>query len=586
MKDAKGQVLYVGKANNLKKRVASYFRSSERLPAKTVALLGRVHNIDTIITGTEKEALILEAAQIKQYRPRYNVILRDDKNYPLIKVTVDETWPRVVMTRRRGHDGARYFGPYVSAAAMWTVLRMLRKVFPLRRCKGREVQERVRPCLDFQMQGCMAPCAGQVDTGVYQDMVASVIAFLEGKSRALLDHLEQAMRQASASLDFEAAALCRDQIAAIQATLERQVVAAGHRRDQDTFGYVRQDVSIGLAVLQVRKGVLMGQQTFYLPQPLGDDPEIMAQALEVFYAEGQVIPAEILVPFAPVAEAALREVLSEKRGLGVTIHVPRRGDGMRLLAMARQNAAEIFVEREKRDRSWQALAGEMTRLLHLKRLPARIECLDISNLGAEQTVGSLVCFINGEADKGQYRHYRLKSTTGPDDYRMMEEVLRRRFAVDRAAGVLPDLLLVDGGKGQLNIARRLLDDAGLAKEIDLLAIAKEREGEGDRIFAPGRKNPFPFKRHAPVLLFLMRIRDEAHRFGVTFHRRLRGKQAMGSALDNIPGLGPVRKKALLLAFGSVRGIGKASTEELAGVAGIGPELARQIHDHLQVNSLS
>jgi len=584
MKDAEGQVLYVGKAANLKKRLASYFRPADRLPAKTVALLGRVQAIATILTGTEKEALILEAAQIKKYRPRYNVILRDDKNYPLIKVTVDESWPRVLMTRRRNRDGARYFGPYVSAAAMWTVLRMLRKIFPLRRCKGREVKGRARPCLDFQLQGCLAPCAGQVDSRVYQDMVAAVIAFLEGKSRALLNHLEQSMRQASADLDFEAAAQYRDQIAAIRETLEKQVVVADHRRDQDIFGYVRQDVSIGLAVLQVRQGVLMAQQTFYLPQPLGADPAILAQALEGFYADGQVVPAEVLVPFAPEAASALTEVLAEKRGLRVTIHVPQRGDGVRLLAMARQNAGEIFVEREKRDRSWQALAGEMARLFHLQRPAERIECLDISNLGGNQTVGSLVCFTDGAADKAQYRHYRLAGGAGPDDYRMMEEVLRRRFAAERTGGVLPDLLLVDGGKGQLNIARRLLSEAGLAEKIDLLAIAKERAGEGDRIFASGRKNPFPLKKHAPVLLFLMRIRDEAHRFGITFHRRLRGKQAMGSALDGIPGLGPARKKALLLAFGSVRRIGTASAVELAGVAGIGPELAREIHGHFHTNS--
>jgi excinuclease ABC subunit C len=586
MKDAKGQVLYVGKAANLKKRLASYFRPSDRLPVKTVALLSRVHAIDTILTGTEKEALILEAAQIKKYRPRYNVILRDDKNYPLIKVTVDETWPRVVMTRQRNRDGARYFGPYVSAAAMWTVLRMLRKVFPLRRCKGREVKGRTRPCLDFQLQGCLAPCAGKVDHQVYQDMVAAVITFLEGKSRALLDHLGQAMRQSSAGLDFEAAAQYRDQIAAIQETLEKQVVVADHRRDQDIFGYVRQDVSIGLAILQVRKGVLMAQQTFYLQQPLGDDPEIMAQVLEVFYAADQIVPAEILVPFAPDAAAPLAEVLAEKRGHRVTIHVPQRGDGVRLMAMARQNASEIFVEREKRERSWQALAGEMARLFHLKRSPTRIECLDISNLGGNQTVGSLVCFTDGEADKAQYRHYRLAGGEGPDDYRMMEEVLRRRFSGDRTGSVLPDLLLVDGGKGQLNIALRLLTETGLAGEIDLLSIAKEREGEGDRIFAAGRKNPFPLKKHAPVLLFLMRIRDEAHRFGITFHRRLRGKQAMGSALDSIPGLGPARKKALLLAFGTVRRIGTASPTELAAVAGIGLELAREIHGHFHAGSTS
>jgi len=575
MRDVEGRVIYVGKAVNLKKRLASYFRPADRLPAKTAALVRRIRAIETIVTATEKEAFILEAAQIKKYLPRYNVILRDDKNYPLIKVTVNETWPRVMMTRRRVRDGARYFGPYASASAMWTVLRMLHKVFPLRRCKEKELRSRQRPCLNFQMQGCLAPCAGLADPVRYQEQVEAVLRLLEGKNQQVLDELRAAMRVAAANLEFEQAAINRDRIAALEQTLEKQVVVSQQLRDQDIWGFRRRGVSVGLTVLQVRNGVLGAQRSFFLAAALGTDEEIMLQALQGFYAEDNQVPREILVPHLPDSAPLLAELLITQRGGPVLLRVPKRGEGSSLLAMAERNAVEVFSEREKRELSWQALAGQLAKELHLARQPERIECLDISNLSGQLAVGSLVCFTQGAPDKGEYRHYRINSVAGPDDYAMMHEVLTRRFAKEK---ILPDLLLLDGGKGQLNIAQQVVAAAGLAGRIDLLGIAKEKEDEGEKIYQPNRKNPLVFRRHSPVLLFLMRIRDETHRFGVDFHRRLRRQKNLGSRLDQIPGVGPTKRRLLLKELGSLKRVAAASEAELAGVVGIGPKLARVVWD--------
>ena len=575
MQDAKGRVIYVGKARNLRKRLASYFRHSSSLSVKTVALVRRIHAIETILTATEKEAFILEAAQIKKYRPRYNVILRDDKNYPLIKVTVNETWPRVLMTRRRARDGAKYFGPYTSSGAMWTVLRMLQKVFPLRRCKGGKLKKRVRPCLNYQMQACLAPCAGLADPVKYRKQVDAVLRLLEGKNGQVVGELEEAMLAAASRLEFEQAALSRDRLEALKKTLEKQVVVARHFRDQDIFGFVRSGVSVGLTILQVRNGVIMAQRSFFMAEALGSDQEILLQALQGFYEDENVAPHEILLPFEPDSVDLLADSLTMQRGSNVTLRVPKRGEGTRLLEMAKLNAAEIFAEREKKERTWRSLAKQMAKELHLQRDPERIECLDISNLSGQQAVGSLVCFTIGEADKKEYRHYRIKEVEGPDDYAMMYEVLSRRFAKEKQAQ-LPDLLLLDGGKGQLNVAVRVLKEFGLTGQLDLLGIAKEKGDEGEKIFLPNRKNPLIFRRNSPVLLFLMRIRDESHRFGIDFHRKLRRKKTLRSTLDQIPGVGPEKKRLLLKEFGSVKRVSAALETELAGVAGVGPKLARVI----------
>ena len=581
MLDKKSGVIYVGKAKDLRKRLASYTRLAESTQGKTAVMLSHVHKVDTLLTRTEKEALILEASLIKKHRPRYNIVLRDDKNYPLLKVTIQEEWPRVLMTRRRKKDGARYFGPYSSSSAMWATLKLLSSIFPLRRCKTSQVQARTRPCLNGQMHNCLAPCMGLTERAEYQKMVARIIMVLEGHNRELITSMGQQMTEAAHDLEFERAALIRDQIQALSRTLEKQVIVAAHSRDQDIFGLARKDTSLALAILLVRNGTISGSRTFFLSDPIGDDASILSQVLNQYYDQGDNLPQEILLPCEPEDKELLSERLSDLRGELVHLQIPQRGDRLQLITMANANAEQVFAERDKKDQSWQSLANALVKSLHLSRPPETIECLDISNTSGQQAVGSLVCFKQGEPDRRHFRHYKIRTVDGPDDYAMMEEVLQRRLRRGLAENDLPDLLMVDGGRGQLGIAMRVARELGVedAQDIDWLGIAKEKEAEGEKLYKPGRKNPIILPAHNPVLLYLMRIRDESHRYGVTFHRKLRNKSTLASELDTINGIGPKKKQTLLKTLGSLKQIKLASEEELAGVQGIGPELARDIHRH-------
>ena len=572
------QVLYVGKARDLRKRLAQYAHYSGPVHSKTAVMLSRVHRVETILTTTEKEALILEASLIKQHRPRYNVILRDDKNYPLIKVTTREEWPRVVVTRRRLRDGNRYFGPYASSTAMRATLQLLYAQFPLRRCKT--VRERSRPCLNFQMGRCLAPCAGRVDPADYQRMVRDVLLILEGRTDEVVGELTAKMEQAAEALRFEQAAGYRDLIRALARTTEHQAIVADHHLDQDVFGIHRQDASVGIALLFVRGGMITGAQTFFLAEPLGEDDSLLSQTILQYYSAERQPPRELLLPLALEDADLLGERLAELREGPVALLTPQRGKRMQLMHMATTNARQIFAERERKEQSWETLAAALQARVRIDRRPEVIECLDISNLQGKQAVGSLVCFVHGAQAAGRYRHYRIRSQDTPDDYAMMGEVLDRRLARGIERDDLPDLLLLDGGKGQLQVAVAAVARAGLTGRIDLVAIAKEKAEEGEKLFRPGRKNPILLPAHSPVLLFLMRIRDEAHRFGITFHRRLRGREQLTSRLDAIDGIGPKRKQQLLRTLGSLRKVMEADLETLAAVDGIGPELARQIHTSL------
>ncbi len=581
MRDGQGQVLYVGKAVDLRQRLSSHRDAARGGQSKTVALLGRTATVETILTGTEKEALLLEGALIKKYRPRYNVILRDDKSYPYLKVTVGETWPRVLITRRRRKDGSRYFGPYVSAGAMHETLRLIRALFPLRTCKGQEVMHRQRPCLNHQLGLCPAPCSGSVDRIAYDQAVREVLMILEGRRRELLGYLDQRMRAAAAGLEFEKAAGYRDLKLSLTATLEKQVVAAGHYKSQDVFGLVRHGVTVVVSVLFVREGLVTGQQSFILADPLGGDPEVLGSALVQFYQDEREIPGEILVGVEPDRVEVLVDWLSEQRGGPVRLHHPQRGAAVALVRMAENNGRQLFADREREAESNRALLTAVARQLHLTAPPERIECLDISNLDGKQAVGSLVAFRDGLPDKENYRHYRIRSGDTPDDYGMIREVLFRRLAPDRERQV-PDLLLIDGGKGQLNVAWEVLTETGLTGQVGLASLAKEKAEEGEKVFLPGRKNQLALKRHDPVLHFLMRMRDEAHRFGVTFHRRLRRKETLATELTVIPGLGTSRSRLLLKELGSLKRVREATVEDLTAVKGIGPELAREIYDHFHL----
>lgn len=578
MLDGKSGILYVGKAKDLFKRLSSYARFSGAEYNKTAVMLAKVAKVDTILTRTEKEALILEASLIKKHRPRYNVILRDDKSYPLIKVTVQEEWPRAMMTRRRRKDGARYFGPYSSPSAMWATLKLISELFPLRRCSGSTLRPRKRPCLNRQMGKCLAPCAGLADRSLYDEHVRKIIMVLEGRNQDLLADLSTRMRTASENLEFEQAAGLRDQIQSLAKTLEKQVIAAEHHKDQDVFGFARKDAAVAITVLCIRSGLIGGSRSFFLAEPYGDDQAILAQVLHQFYdQETAVPPPEILLPFEPEDLQLLCERFSELSNRNVTMTVPQRGDRLQLIGMAEANARQLFEERDNKEQSWQSLSQSLQKKLHLTRSPDRIECLDISNLSGKQAVGSLVCFEHGEPSTRNYRHYKIRTVAGPDDYAMMEEVLERRLTKALAEDSLPDLFVVDGGKGQLGMAMRVAGKLGITEDLDWIGIAKEKEEEGEKLFKPGRKNPILLPAHNPVLLFLMRVRDETHRFGVTFHRKLRQKSTLASQLDQIPGIGSDRKKRLLRHLGSLKRIQDASLEALAEVKGIGPELAKEIY---------
>mgnify|MGYP001231013855 CR=1 FL=1 len=574
----KKEVLYVGKALNLRKRLASYRRHLDDPHSRTGVMLGHARRIETILTTTEKEALILEASLIKKHRPRYNVILRDDKNYPLIKVTVQDPWPRVMVTRRRIRDGSRYFGPYASVSAMRETLRLLQTLFPLRRCP--QVRPRSRPCLNFQLGHCLGPCAMEVNTDTYATMVQAVLMVLEGRNQELAETLQQKMKTAAQFLRFEEAALLRDQLRGLQDTLERQVVAAEHGRDQDIFGLTRHDAAVGIAILFVRAGLITGAQTFFLADPLGSDQAILAETIIQYYSPDRQPPAELLLPLQPEDAGLLLERLTELREAPVRLQVPQRGPRLQLMTMARQNATQIFAEQNRRQQAWDSLAASLRKSLHLGRNPNLIECIDISNISGKQAVGSLVSFREGVKYPQGYRQYRITGKEEPDDYAMMREVLERRLAKGISEDNFPDLLLLDGGKGQLNLAAAALEHFALKERIDLVAIAKEKEEEGEKLFRPGRKNPLILPRHSPALLCLMRIRDEAHRFGITRHRSLRSKNTLTSQLDALHGIGTNRKQLLLKTFGSVKRIRDASLEELRRVPGIGPSLAASIHQQL------
>ena len=580
MLDKKSTVIYVGKAKDLRKRLASYAHDKGATHSKTTVMLSRVEKVDILITHTEKEALILEASLIKRHRPRYNIILRDDKNYPLIKLTAREEWPRVFMARRRKKDGARYFGPYADVGAMWATLKLIHRLFPLRRCHGDTPPSRSRPCLNQQMGQCLAPCTGLANHDSYMRMVESVRMILDGHSRDLAADLERRMNEAAAELRFEEAAMLRDAGLALSRTLEKQVVLGETRHDQDVFGLARQGTAVALVVLYVRDGAISGSRDFFLHDPYGDDTVIISQGINQLYEEDSNFPKEILLPLEIEDATIVAERLADMAGFVVKLLYPRGGRNKVLLQMAETNARQIFADREKRRESWQGLAEALSRKLRLTRSPESIECLDISNISGQLAVGSLVRFQGGQPESGHFRHYRIKTVDGPDDYKMMGEVLRRRLTRGLEEDNLPDLFMVDGGRGQLGVAMEVAAELGISERLDWLGIAKERAEEGEKLYQPGRKNPIMLAKHDPALLYLMRIRDEAHRFGITFHRRLRGKASLTSRLAAIPGIGTDRQKVLLKHFGSVRALRAATLAELQEAPGIGDKLAAAIFDHL------
>ncbi len=587
MRDQAGKVIYVGKAKDLRARVRAYFNHADER-SQVQFLLRRVEDVETLVTSNDKEALILENNLIKQYKPRYNIRLKDDKSYLSIKVTTQHTWPRILTTRKIVKDGSRYFGPFSSAIAARETVDIIEKHFLLRNCTDHNFRNRSRPCLQYQIKRCMAPCVLPVRAEDYQEQVRQAVLFIEGRQQQLLTELKRRMQEKAEALEFEAAAKIRDQMQAVEQTLEKQRMVSHWGVDQDIFGLYRAGGFIEVQVLFVRQGKLTGNQSFSLGDLEFPDEEIMGALVNQFYQGPRFIPDEILVPVALDDGDVREEYLSERKGKKVLVLNPQRGDKRRLVEMAEDNARQSFGERHDQEKARETMLRELQSELRLKQYPQRIECFDISMIHGAHAVGSRATFINGEPDKAHYRHYRIRSidpSSGGDDFGMMLEVLRRRFGGSKDGGDLPDLVVVDGGKGQLAMALAAMaelgvhgvDAVGLAKmRVHAAARSSEIERSEERIFIPGQSNPVILKRNSNALFLLQRVRDEAHRFAITYHKQLRSKQTLYSTLERIPGIGAARKRALLRTFGSMRGIEEACLEDLLKVPSINEKIAGQL----------
>jgi excinuclease ABC subunit C len=570
MKDVQGRVIYVGKAKILPKRVTTYFQKvSDSL--KTARMVSLVADLDFIVTDTEKEALILENNLIKKHRPRYNIFLRDDKTYPYLKLTVQEDYPRLEVVRRIVRDGSEYFGPFTSATAMRQTMRLIKKLFPLRQCRRPEVTAVDRPCLNFQLGRCLGPCHGHISREEYRSLVDEVVHFFKGRNKDLTDSLRRKMKEAAERLDFEGAARYRDRLHDVERTLETQKVFSSDMKDRDVIGVTVDRGQTMAVILFLRRGILLGSRGL----PLSDQAETLEEAVESvlmqYYDQDRLVPEEILVPVPLQNRVLIEDWLKERRGKSVRLYDPARGPKRKLVELAVENAVTALAERRRAAEAGTEVQVRLQGKLGLPTPACRIEGYDMSTLRGDAPVGAMVVMENGKWVKADYRRYRIKSASGQDDYAMMSEVLGRRLSKDDLPR--PDLILLDGGRGQLGVVMAVLEDLGLIDPPPVAGLAKGRDGEADKVWLPGRKNPVDLRADSPELLLLMRIRDEAHRFVRTFHHRLRASGSTRSILDGIPGIGPARRKALLQHFGSLEAVKKAGLEELAQVKGMNSKAA-------------
>ncbi len=598
-RDAAGEILYVGKAVSLKNRVRSYFQAGRGLEAKVQALVAQVAQIEHILVDSEVEALVLESGLIKQHRPKYNIKLRDDKHYPYLRVDARGLYPKLELVRQVRGDGARYFGPFPHSSAVWETMHILRRVFPYRSCSDRRV--RTGPdCLYHHIHRCLAPCIGACGEAEYRAMIGEMIDFLDGRADAVLGRLEARMHQAAEELRFEEAAELRDRLAALRTVLERQKIAGAEMAERDVLAMARGRDEAAVQVFFVRKGEVAGHDGFMLTGTDGrSDGEVLAAFIEQYYADGPVVPRELWLPSAvPDGEAeSLAAMLAARRHGPVALRIPQRGEKRRLVELVKKNAQDYLAEEQwRRERSRDAAAqaaGDLQAALGLPEPPHRIECFDISHSQGSLTVGAMAVFEGGMAKKADYRRFRVR-TVNNDDFLAMQEVLGRRFrrgmreraeAAAVAEGdvtdvggfaALPDLLIIDGGKGQLSHARAVLEDMGLG-EIPTFGLAKENEW----LFVPGKSDPIVLPRSSAGLRLLQRLRDETHRFAVTYHRTLRGKRSVASVLEEAPGIGPARRKALMKAFPSLQAIAAASADDLAAVPGMSRVAAEDLLAYLQ-----
>ncbi|MDD5468726.1 MAG: excinuclease ABC subunit UvrC [Anaerolineales bacterium] len=598
MKDTTGKVIYVGKAINLRNRVRSYFHAAAQQDRKTHQLVSKIVGIEWIVVDSELEALILEMNLIKKHRPRYNVRLKDDKRYPYIKVHWADPFPKVTVTRQMVQDGSRYFGPYTSVWAVHQTLDVLRRIFPYLTCDRTITGQDERACLYYDIKLCAGPCIGAISQEGYRQMIDDLSKFLHGRTEPIVSRLQAEMEKASAELRFERAAAIRDQLRAIESVVERQKVISSEYIDSDVIAMARSDGDACMQVFFIRGGKLIGRE-YFMVEGAEDIPDasVMSAFLKQFYDQTPRIPEQVLLPQEIEEAQIIRQWLRQKSGgQKVEILVPHQGQQQELVRMAAENAAETLTVLQAqweadRHRQTQALA-ELQQSLALEIPPTRIECYDISNTQGTAAVGSMVVFEQGVPKKKLYRHFNIRNVSGPDDFASMEEVLRRRFnrwkaaqelaeapgkKPDEAFARLPDLLIVDGGRGQLGRAVAVLEAFQLNDQIAVAGLAKQHE----ELFVPERSASILLPRQSQGLYLLQRIRDEAHRFAITSHRKLRTKQGLASRLDSIPGIGPARRKLLLNHFGSIHDIQNASFEELSAVPGITPRLAEAIKANLE-----
>lgn len=639
MKDKRDKIIYVGKAANLRNRVRQYFQPATGDTRAFVPLLdGIVADIETVVTGNEKEALLLENNLIKRHQPRFNVKLTDDKNYLVLRLDPKSKWPRLEVVRKMANDGARYYGPYHSATACRETLRVVNRHFQLRICSDRTLESRQRPCLQYQIKRCLAPCVLPVSAQDYAEQVRFVGLFLEGKNAELQEDLQLHMKEAAARTAYERAATLRDQLRSLESVLESQRVVLDTFVDKDVVGFYREGQAVEIVVLFIRQGKLVGNRAFSFGKQEFPDDEILSSFLGLFYDLQEAPPAEVLLPFAIGDLAVQSEWLSEKRGKKVEIVVPQRGPRRDLVELARKNAGSSFVSRRDRSKDSEVTLARLQRRLGLARLPRVIECYDISHIQGAEPVASMVVFEDGEPAKSRYRTYRIKRARGGDDFASMYEVLSRRFRRGREVTAaddpwkLPDLVVVDGGKGQLGVALAAARDVGIDTRVGIglpiVALAKERESMvadvdvgavdradavgsvvpplealpqnpqdpqdldeaskssapngrnlPDRVFLAHGKDPIPIGPTSAEMYVLARLRDEAHRFAVSFHRSQRKRRTLRSALSSIPGVGPARQRGLLRHFGSLKKVSQASLEELLAVRGMTQPAASAVIDY-------
>jgi excinuclease ABC subunit C len=579
MRDDKGKIIYVGKAVVLKNRVRSYFRNLAAHTPKVKAMVAKIDDIETIVTDNELEALILECNLIKEHRPRYNISLKDDKSYPYLKVTVQEQYPRIYVTRRVIRDGAKYYGPYADAGALHATVKLVRELFPLRNCRKMNPD---RPCLQYHIKRCLAPCAGYISSEDYGKMINAVLMLVEGRTNEVVKDLKQRMKEAAEDYNFEEAARLRDQLHAVDRLNEQQkAVTSGG--DQDAIALASDDTGTCLQIFFVRSGKLVGRDSYFLSAENKETKEeIITAFLKQYYLDATFVPREILLPVLPEKEELdlLTEWLTEKAKRKVELLKPQKGLKYELLKMVAENAEKNLAERLRKGqislKSEEQAAEDLRLALSLPQTLDRIDCFDISHTQGSETVASMVVFRDGKPSKQDYRRYKIRSTEGkPDDFKSMQEVVYRRY---RDIKDLPSLVIIDGGKGQLSSALEVIRGLGL-HELPVIGLAKREE----EIFVEGAHESILLSKDSDALKLIQRIRDEAHRFAITYHRKLRGKRNLVSILDHIEGIGPKRRQALWKHFGSLEAIKAAALEDLAGVEGMNKAIAQKIYDFFRMD---